>query len=442
MIYVFSFFFLFFIRGRSLGLVGIIIIGFLVLSLFFLKGFGSGLVFFYRHIYPFIFDDLSFFLISLSLVITFLSIFSGFFHVSKESLVKYSILMFFIFFLLIILFSVMNYVIFFVLFEFIIIPILLIIGIWRSQQERVTANYYFFFYTVLGAIPLLVSVFFFLKEGEVFFFLIKLSNSLSLVSFSFILIISMAFLCKLPIYGVHIWLPKAHVEAPVRGSIVLAGLLLKIRRYGIIRLFFILYSVLSVFKFIFFCILMLGVIYPIFICLRQVDLKSFIAYSSVSHMAISLARLLIYNFYRFLRRLVVFLGHGFISPLMFFCANLIYERLNTRITVGIGRMEFSIKRFFFFFLIIFFSNIRYPPFVSFFRELSLYFSLLSYSPLLRIFLFIFFLFSGIVMAYFLVKIFKGKILSKKISFFSYREVVVFLLGVYVLILITFLISLY
>nr|CCO25677.1 NADH dehydrogenase subunit 4 [Botryllus schlosseri] len=442
MIYVFSLFFLFFMGGGSLGLVGMMIIGFLVLSLFFLKGFGSGLAFFYSHFYPFMFDDLSFFLISLSLVITFLSIFSGFFHVGKEALVKYSMLMFFIFFLLIVLFSVMNYVIFFVLFEFIMMPMLLIIGTWGSQQERVTANYYFFFYTVLGAIPLLISVFFLLKSGEVFFFLTKLSSPISLVSFSFILIISMAFLCKLPMYGVHIWLPKAHVEAPVGGSMVLAGLLLKIGGYGIMRLFVIMFSVLSTFKFIFFCVLMLGVIYPMFICLRQVDLKSFIAYSSVSHMAISLAGLLMYNFYGFLGGLVVFLGHGFISPLMFFCANLIYERLNTRIVVGMGGMEFSMKGFFFFFLIVFFSNMGYPPFVSFFGELSLYFSLLSYSPLLGIFLFVFFLFSGIVMAYFLVKIFKGKMVSKKISFFFHREVFVFLLGIYVLVLMTFLIPLY
>lgn len=174
-------------------------------------------------------------------------------------------------------------------------------------------------------------------------------------------------------------MPKAHVEAPVRGSIVLARLLLKIRRYGIIRLFFIIYSVIVLSKFIFFFFLIVRVIYPIFICLRQVDLKSFIAYSSVSHITISLARLLICNLYGFLRRFVVFLRHRFISPLIFFCANLIYERINSRIVVRIGRIEFSIKRFFFFFLIIFFSNIRYPPFVSFFRELSLYFSLLSYN---------------------------------------------------------------
>lgn len=439
---MFSFFFLFFIGRRYLGLVAIIIFSFFVLSLFFFKGFGSRLVFFYSHFYPFMFDDVSFFLISLSLVITFLSIFSRFFHVSGESLIKYLILIVFIFFLLILLFSTINYVIFFVLFEFIIVPILIIIGIWRSQQERITANYYFFFYTILRAIPLLISVFFLLKNGEVFFFLIKISNSLNLISFSFILIVLMAFLCKLPIYRVHIWLPKAHVEAPVRGSIVLARLLLKIRRYGIMRLFFIIYSVIVLSKFIFFFFLIVRVIYPIFICLRQVDLKSFIAYSSVSHITISLARLLICNLYGFLRRFVVFLRHRFISPLIFFCANLIYERINSRIVVRIGRIEFSIKRFFFFFLIIFFSNIRYPPFVSFFRELSLYFSLLSYNIWLGIFLFSFFFFSRVVIVYFLVKIFKGKIIFKKISFFLYREVIVLFLGIYVLVLLSFLVALY
>nr|CAA6675013.1 NADH dehydrogenase subunit 4 [Botryllus gaiae] len=442
MIYMFSFFFLFFMGGGYLGLVAMMIFSFFVLSLFFFKGFGSGLVFFYSHFYPFMFDDVSFFLISLSLVITFLSIFSGFFHVSGESLTKYLMLMVFIFFLLILLFSTMNYVIFFVLFEFIMVPMLMIIGMWGSQQERITANYYFFFYTILGAIPLLISVFFLLKNGEVFFFLMKMSNSLNLMSFSFILIVLMAFLCKLPMYGVHIWLPKAHVEAPVGGSMVLAGLLLKIGGYGIMRLFFIMYSVMVLSKFIFFFFLMVGVIYPMFICLRQVDLKSFIAYSSVSHMTISLAGLLMCNLYGFLGGFVVFLGHGFISPLMFFCANLIYERINSRIVVGMGGMEFSMKGFFFFFLIIFFSNMGYPPFVSFFGELSLYFSLLSYNMWLGIFLFFFFFFSGVVMVYFLVKIFKGKTIFKKISFFLYREVMVLFLGIYVLVLLSFLVALY
>ena len=178
-------------------------------------------------------------------------------------------------------------------------------------------------------------------------------------------------------------------------------------------------------KYAFFCFLMVGILLPMFICLRQVDLKSFIAYSSVSHMSIALAGLLMYNVYGALGGLLVFLGHGVISPIIFYSVNLIYERVRTRVVVRIRRFDSNIKFFFYYFLLIFVANIRYPPFVSFFGEVALYFSVLSFSFGGLFFLFLFLFFSRVVMVYFLVKIFKGKVVRKKFLFLEDREIMVY-----------------
>nr|YP_009029836.1 NADH dehydrogenase subunit 4 [Botrylloides giganteus]CCO25730.1 NADH dehydrogenase subunit 4 [Botrylloides giganteus] len=418
-------------------LVGALVLSFFFLSLAFLKSLGTGMGMFSNHFYPLLMDDVSFLLLILCFLICYLSVYSGFGHVKGGEKCKYVFLMGFILFLLILLFSIGGYLGFFIVFEFVMMPMVFIIGIWGSQKERLTANYYFFFYTLFGGIPLMITVLFLLKEGEMFYLLMKVSNVYSVFSFGGMLVVILAFLCKLPFYGVHVWLPKAHVEAPVGGSMVLAGLLLKMGGYGLMRIFLVMFVSFGVGKYIFVCLTMVGILYPMFICLRQVDLKSFIAYSSVSHMAIALAGLLIYNYYGFLGGFVVFLGHGLISPLMFYSVNLIYERVGTRIVVGMGGLESNIKFFFYYFLLVFVANMGYPPFVSFFGELALYFSLLSFNFYSCFLLFVFVLFSGVVMIYFLVKIFKGSLMKSKLECLGYREVMVYWMGVYFLCLMTF-----
>jgi NADH-quinone oxidoreductase subunit M len=170
---------------------------------------------------------------------------------------------------------------------------------------------------------------------------------------------------------------------------------------------------------------MVGILVPMFICFRQVDLKSFIAYSSVSHMSIALAGLVMYNVYRVLRGLLVFLRHGVISPIMFYSVNLMYERVRTRVVVRIRRFDSNMKFFFYYFLLVFVANIRYPPFVSFFREVALYLSVLGFSFGGLLFLFLFLFFSRVVMIYFLVKIFKGKEVRKKMMFLEDREILIY-----------------
>lgn len=193
---------------------------------------------------------------------------------------------------LILFFSSSNIFLFYLFFELRLIPVLLLILGWGYQPERLQAGLYLFFYTLLASLPILVSIFilyenFFTLRFEI----LKFINIKS--GYLFIFICSVFFV-KIPIFFLHLWLPKAHVEAPVSGSIILAGVILKLGGYGLIRvlpIFTLLIQKIS----ILFSISLVGGVIVSFICIRQRDIKSLVAYSSVSHIGIVLAGLLTFN---------------------------------------------------------------------------------------------------------------------------------------------------
>lgn len=190
-------------------------------------------------------------------------------------------------------FSTINILLLYILFETSIFPIMFIIIVWRYQPERLIAVNYFFFYTVLCSLPFLgVALFFIMKSKSIFllinFYLIYLIKRTIKYLFLFIL------LAKALIYMLHLWLPKAHIEAPVRGPIILAGILLKFGTYGLLRLIEINFignfnKIVLIRRFLW------GTVITCLICLRQLDLKSLIAYSSVSHMTFLCGRLITIN---------------------------------------------------------------------------------------------------------------------------------------------------
>nr|AGO02030.1 NADH dehydrogenase subunit 4 [Solenaia carinata] len=240
-------------------------------------------------------------------------------------------------------FAVDSLFMFYVFFEFSLIPTLMIICGWGYQPERLRAGKYMMLYTVGASLPLLVFILFlFYGEGSSSFMLIYMvSKALPCSSIMFMAMI-MAFLVKSPMYGVHGWLPKAHVEAPVAGSMFLAGVLLKLGGYGLVRFISLLSLSGSVVFSCVICLCIFGGVVASVVCCVQTDAKSLVAYSSVGHMSLVLGGLMSGSFWGLGGSCLLMVAHGLSSSGMFFLVGEFYKLYNSRmlfvIRGGIGNL--------------------------------------------------------------------------------------------------------
>nr|YP_009136688.1 NADH dehydrogenase subunit 4 [Tritonia tetraquetra]AKE07293.1 NADH dehydrogenase subunit 4 [Tritonia tetraquetra] len=230
---------------------------------------------------------------------------------------------------LVLAFSSSSILSFYIFFEVSLIPTLILIIGWGYQPERLQAGSYMMMYTVSASLPLLVLILY--SSGKVGTMELTLMN-ISSDSLSGLVLLGVlgAFLVKLPMYGVHLWLPKAHVEAPLAGSMILAGILLKLGGFGIYQMKYAFNLYLDPFSLFMVSLSLWGGLLASFMCLRQMDVKSFVAYSSVGHMSIVVGGMLLDSSWGIFSAVVTMMAHGFSSSAMFCLAYFSYKKSFTR----------------------------------------------------------------------------------------------------------------
>ncbi len=228
-------------------------------------------------------------------------------------------------------FAAQDLILFYLFFEAGLIPMYFIIGIWGGANRKYAA-FKFFLYTLLGSVLMLVAMIAMIGEAGTtdiptllnYDFPVEMQTWLWLAFFA-------SFAVKMPMWPVHTWLPDAHVQAPTAGSMILAGVLLKMGGYGFLRFSMPMFPDASAqLMWLVFGLSMVAVVYTSLVALVQGDMKKLIAYSSVAHMGIVTAGLFAMNQQGIEGALIVMLSHGFVSAALFFCVGVIYDRLHTR----------------------------------------------------------------------------------------------------------------
>lgn len=390
---------------------------FLIFLLFLLY---NNTLFFSLKIYFILFIDYySFYLILLTIWIIALILIS----LIKINFIKLYIYNFIIILIILILtFRSVNYFIFYFFFEVRIIPTLFLIVGWGGQFERIEARIYILIYTLFASLPIIIIL---LKiYNKINILNIILLRNINLINNIYIYIyLLLAFLVKIPIFFFHLWLPKAHVEAPIRGSIILAGIILKLGGYGLLRIILIIEELCLIYNYFIISFRLIGAVFIRLLCLKQIDIKILVAYSSVVHIGIIISRLIRINYWGYIGGLIIIIGHGLCSSGLFCLVNINYERLLSRrilLNKGIINIIPSI-RLFWFILCIF--NISSPPSLNLFREIIIINGLLMWRLFLLLILIILRFFRVVYTIYFYRSINHGfiyKNLNKFISIF-YRE---------------------
>ncbi len=289
-------------------------------------------------------------------------------------------------FLLVAVFLATDVLLFYILFEAVLIPMFIVIAGWGSRTRKIRAAYQFFLYTLLGSLFMLVALLTIYYEtgttsiqvltnlmastgeGETTgLFSLERQNLLWLGFF-------LSFAVKVPMVPFHIWLPEAHVEAPTAGSVLLAGILLKLGTYGFIRFSLPFFPDASVyFTPLIYTLSIIAVVYTSLTTLRQIDLKKIIAYSSVAHMGLVTIGLFTFNTQGIVGSLIIMISHGFVSSALFLCVGVLYDRYHTRVIKYYQGLATPMPIFATVFLFFTMANLAFPGTSSFVGEMLILF---------------------------------------------------------------------
>nr|QOD97545.1 NADH dehydrogenase subunit 4 [Nyctibius bracteatus] len=280
-------------------------------------------------------------------------------------------------------FATTELTLFYIAFEATLIPTLILITRWGNQPERLSAGIYLLFYTLISSLPLLVTILYLhTQTGTLHLMMFELTPHTptnSWTGFLASLALLMAFMVKAPLYGLHLWLPKAHVEAPIAGSMLLAALLLKLGGYGIMRITLLIGPLSNHLHYPFLTLALWGALMTSSICLRQTDLKSLIAYSSVSHMGLVVAASMIQTHWSFSGAMILMISHGLTSSMLFCLANTNYERTHSRILLLTRGLQPILPLMATWWLLANLTNMALPPTTNLMAELTIMIALFNWS---------------------------------------------------------------
>ena len=267
-------------------------------------------------------------------------------------------------------FCMLDLLLFYVFFESVLIPMFIIIGVWGSRQRKIQAAYQFFLYTLLGSLFMLLAILLiFFQTGTTDLQILLTSEFSERRQILLWLAFFASFAVKVPMLPVHIWLPEAHVEAPTGGSVILAGILLKLGTYGFLRFSIPMFPDATLYftPFIY-TLSVIAILYTSLTTIRQIDLKKIIAYSSVAHMNFVTIGMFSLNMQGIEGSILLMLSHGLVSSALFLCVGALYDRHKTRLVRYYGGIVNTMPIFSVIFLFFTLANMSLPGTSSFIGE--------------------------------------------------------------------------
>ena len=345
--------------------------------------------------------------------------------------------------ILILVFSCLDIVFFYVFFEAVLIPMYLILGFFGSRERKILASYMFFIYTFVGSVLMLLAILF-------IYFYAGTSNYSVLLTYNFdpylqkILWMAffIAFAVKVPMLPFYIWLPEAHVEAPTPGSVILAGILLKLGTYGFLRFSIPLFPYANFYYTPFvYTLSILGLIYSSLVAIRQTDLKHIIAYASIAHMNLIMIGLYTNKIYGLEGSLLQMFSYGLVSGALFLIVGILYERYHTRLIKYYSGLVQTMPVFAVIFLLFILANIALPTTSSFIGEFLIFLGIYNTNTTIAIFAIFSMVFGSIYSLWLYNRVCYGNIQINFIGLYqdlNKREFVMFIL----ILVLVFLIGIY
>ena len=326
-------------------------------------------------------------------------------------------------------FCALDILVFYIFFEGVLIPMFIIIGVWGGAR-RVYASFKFFLYTLLGSVLMLVAIL-------VMYFMAGTTDIVALSKFTFASDIQIwlwlaffaSFAVKVPMWPVHTWLPDAHVEAPTAGSVILAGVLLKMGGYGFLRFSIPMFPEASeFFSPLVFALSVIAIIYTSLVVLAQDDLKKLIAYSSVAHMGFVTIGIFTLNSQGLEGAIFQMLSHGIVSGALFLCVGVIYDRMHTREIAAYGGLVNRMPKYALVFMVFTMASVGLPATSGFVGEFLVLLGAFYYNTWLAVFATTGVVLGAAYMLYVYRRIIFGKLEKENlmsISDLSYREIIIF-----------------